>query len=122
MTTIQATQGKEWELLKTLECGLWVEYQAAETRGVISTRDITPLEVVQYDGKLLSLSNRRLAALKMYQALHGNDVVWVPCILRNEQSPRFDHAYSTLSDNHISSRRNFLRRWMSPVMRCMLSV
>ena len=59
-------------------------------RGVTTTRDITPLEVVYFGGKLWSLSNRRLAALKMYQALSGDKVIWVRCFLRNEQHPRFD--------------------------------
>ena len=66
-------------------------------RGEITTRDITPLEAVYYDGKLWSLSNRRLAALKMYQAL-SHDVIWVRCVLRNEQCQKFDRASTTLND------------------------
>ena len=42
--------------------GLW--------RGATTEHEITPPDVVYYNGKLFSLSNRRLAALKMYQALY----------------------------------------------------
>ena len=50
---------------------------------------------VYFGGKLWSLSNRRLAALKMYQALSGDEVIWVRCILRNEQHPRFDREFAS---------------------------
>ena len=36
-----------------------------------------------------------LAALKMYQALSGDKVIWVRCILRNEQHPRFDREFAS---------------------------
>ena len=67
-------------------------------RGLVAPRDITPLEVVYYSSKLWLLSNRRLAAHKMYYALCGDHVVWVRCVLRNEQHQRFDHAKTTLND------------------------
>ncbi|CAK0799967.1 unnamed protein product [Prorocentrum cordatum] len=49
--------------------------------GELSPADIIPLTVVLDGSRLFSISHRRLAALKMYQALRQNEVVRVPCLL-----------------------------------------
>ena len=49
-------------------------------RGDIRASDINePLDVAQHDGMFCSISNRRLTALMMYQALHRDVEVKLWC-------------------------------------------
>ena len=79
-------------------------------REVITTRDITSLEIVVYNGKLLSWSNRRLAALRMYQALRGDIVVWTRCVVRNSQNQRFHNANTAMMACRFDSTLNMVYR------------
>ena len=56
------------------------------------------LDVVQYQGNFLSLSNRRFAALIMYQSLHRDRVVKARCRICSSNTEEFDTKYSTASD------------------------
>ena len=49
-------------------------------RGRLRPKDVPPLEVVVDDGKLWSLSNRRLVVFKLLQATSQHQTVWVPCV------------------------------------------
>ena len=53
------------------------------------------LDVVQYQGNFLSLSNRRLAALMMYQSLHRNRVVKAWCRMCSSDTEEFETKYNT---------------------------
>jgi len=64
-------------------------------QGALRPEDIEPLVVVLHSGKLWSLSNRRLAALKMYQAWVGHKLIWIRCIVRDPHHPKFDSAMPT---------------------------
>lgn len=55
--------------------------------------DIPPLQVVLDGNKLFSLNNRRLAALKMYQALRQHEVIRVPCEVYQPDDPRIKLKY-----------------------------
>ena len=46
-------------------------------------KDLPPLHVVIDNGKLWSLSNRRLAVFKLLQATCQQKPVWVPCDCRS---------------------------------------
>ena len=67
-------------------------------RGITQPHDITPLEVVIDNHKLFSLSNRRLMALKMYQGIRGDEVIWVRCVLLDSNHAKYDRSKSTLND------------------------
>lgn len=54
--------------------------------------DVAPLEVALENGRLWALSGQRLAALKMYQALRGAELVKVRCVVRHEDAPQFNRA------------------------------
>ena len=58
--------------------GLW--------RGAIGVDDIVPLEIVVSGDRICSLSTRRLAALKMLQALKGKELLWARCTLHESSS------------------------------------
>ena len=49
--------------------------------GRTSIESLAPFQVVLDQGKLFSLSNRRLAAVKMFQALRQHTILKVPCHL-----------------------------------------
>jgi len=53
------------------------------------------LDVVQYQGNFLSLSNRRLAALMMYQSLHRDRVVKAWCRICSSDTEEFETKYKT---------------------------
>lgn len=55
-------------------------------------QDVAPLEVALENGRLWAMSGQRLAALKMYQALRGAELVKVRCVVRNEDTSRFKRA------------------------------
>eukprot|EP00928_Gymnodinium_smaydae_P074630 TRINITY_DN57660_c0_g1_i1.p1 TRINITY_DN57660_c0_g1~~TRINITY_DN57660_c0_g1_i1.p1 ORF type:complete len:642 (-),score=77.46 TRINITY_DN57660_c0_g1_i1:117-2042(-) len=59
-----------------------------------------PLDICLHEGKLYSMSNRRLFVLLMYQAVHRNRVVSAPCILRRTSwnSGKFWKALTTDND------------------------
>lgn len=64
--------------------------------GIKQPVDISePLQVALFDGKMYSLSNRRLAALMMYQALHRDVMVKASCIICNFDTEKFEQRYST---------------------------
>jgi hypothetical protein len=67
-------------------------------RGCVKPEDLPALEVVLCDGKLWSLSNRRLADLKMLQMLQQQQTVWVACVLRPPSHPKFRWAKTTDTD------------------------
>jgi len=48
-------------------------------RGHVKSEDLPTLDCVLCDGKLWSLNNRRLADLKLFQAL-SQETVWVACV------------------------------------------
>jgi len=57
--------------------------------------DVPALDVVvDEDGLLWSLSNRRLAALRMLQALTAS-TVWAQCSLHGPQHPKFEASKTT---------------------------
>ena len=56
------------------------------------------LDVVQYQGNFLFLSNRRFAALIMHQSLHRDRVVKARCRICSSNTEEFDTKYSTASD------------------------
>lgn len=49
--------------------------------GIEDVASVEPLDVVLDGGRLYSLSNRRLAAVKMFQALRQHDDIRVPCLI-----------------------------------------
>jgi hypothetical protein len=67
-------------------------------RGRVKPGDLPPLEVVLCDGKLWSINNRRLADLKMFQALSQHETVWVTCTLRPPNHPKFRPSKTTQTD------------------------
>jgi hypothetical protein len=68
-------------------------------RGIKAAGDINePLDVAQHDGKLCSLSNRRLTALMMFQSLHRDIVVKAWCKICSDDTQKFEEANSTSSD------------------------
>lgn len=64
-------------------------------RGDLALADIEPLEVVLDGREVWSLSSQRLAALKMLQALRGHVLIWVRCVIRGPDHPRFHAAMTT---------------------------
>ena len=67
-------------------------------RGRVKPEDMPPLEVVLCDGKLWSINNRRLADLKMFQAVSQHETVWVSCVLRPPNHPKFRSSKTTKTD------------------------
>jgi len=70
-------------------------------RGVKEPKDVDePLDIVVRDGKVWSLSNRRLMTLRMYQSLHLDQAVYAPCIARGEdwKGGKFFAAKTTKND------------------------
>ena len=68
-------------------------------RGTRAPSDIRePLDVAYYNGQLRSLSNRRLTALMMYQALHRDRTVRVWCRICNSDTERFERANDTTTE------------------------
>ena len=53
------------------------------------------LNVVQYQGHFVSLSNRRLAALMMYQSLHRDRIVKAWCRICSSDTEEFETKYKT---------------------------
>ena len=70
-------------------------------RGTTTPNDIEePLEIVDFRGadgrrEIYSLSNRRLTALHMYQALRGNEMVEAFCVVRSQDSEKFNRSWTT---------------------------
>ena len=70
-------------------------------RGTTTPTDIEePLEIVDFRGadgrrEIYSLSNRRLTALQMYQALRGNEMVEAFCVVRSQDSEKFNRSCTT---------------------------
>ena len=56
----------------------------------VRPKDIQPVEVLHYSEKLWFISNRRHAALKMYQVLVGREMVWVRGVFRDPDHKKFD--------------------------------
>jgi hypothetical protein len=54
-----------------------------------------PLSVAVYDGCLWCCSNRRLSGIMMFQALHPNWHIRVPCRIVTALNMKFSKAYST---------------------------
>ena len=54
-----------------------------------------PLDVAPHQGMYCSLSNRRLTALMMYQALHRDVCVKAWCRICNDDTEKFEEANST---------------------------
>ena len=68
--------------------------------GELQPSDLPALDVCEYDGKLWSLSNRRLRVLLMYQAIRRDRLVYATCTLRSLlwKKEKFVHAFDTLND------------------------
>ena len=72
-------------------------------RGTRAPSDIRKrLDVAHYSGQLRSLSNRRLSALMMYQALHRDRTVRVWCRICNSDTERFERANDTTTEGWAS--------------------
>ena len=54
-----------------------------------------PLDVAPHQGMYCSLSNRRLTALMMYQALHRDVCVKACCRICNDDTEKFEESNST---------------------------
>ena len=67
-------------------------------RGETTLDKLPPLEVVLYNANLYSMNNRRLAAFKMFQALRGDVVLHVSCVLRDHNHERFDKSFTSEVD------------------------
>ncbi|CAK0839668.1 unnamed protein product, partial [Prorocentrum cordatum] len=61
--------------------------------GEVKPQNITPLTVVLDGDRLYSISNRRLTALKMFQAVHAHEVVRVNCSLYDAQDTEIRAKY-----------------------------
>ena len=57
-----------------------------------------PLDVVQHQGRFCSLSNRRLTALMMYQAMHRDWTVKAWCRICSSDTQKFEEANSTTNE------------------------
>ena len=57
-----------------------------------------PLDVAQHNGNFCSLSNRRLTALMMYQALHRDSAVKAWCTICSSDTEKFEDANSTQNE------------------------
>ena len=70
-------------------------------RGRLLACDVTPLELVVFPAgsdQVWSLSNRRLAALRMFQSLRLHEIVWVRYVLRDSNHPKFQSSMTTSND------------------------
>eukprot|EP00927_Polykrikos_kofoidii_P047846 TRINITY_DN42129_c0_g1_i1.p1 TRINITY_DN42129_c0_g1~~TRINITY_DN42129_c0_g1_i1.p1 ORF type:complete len:493 (-),score=26.26 TRINITY_DN42129_c0_g1_i1:47-1462(-) len=70
-------------------------------RGVKTPQQLEePLDVCVHEGKLFSLSNRRLFTLLMYQAVNRDREVLAPCIMRSKtwSQGKFNEAFTTQND------------------------
>jgi ankyrin repeat protein len=69
-------------------------------RGAKNPCDINKhLDVVQYEGDFISLSNRRLAALMMYQSLHRDRLVKASCRVCSNDTEEFESKNTTTSQS-----------------------
>ena len=68
-------------------------------RGTMTPKDIAePLEIVDFRGadgrrEIYSLSNRRLTALRMYQALCEDHLVEAFCVVRSRDNEKFNEKF-----------------------------
>mmetsp|Transcript_123973 Transcript_123973/g.347153 ORF Transcript_123973/g.347153 Transcript_123973/m.347153 type:complete len:162 (-) Transcript_123973:540-1025(-) len=70
-----------------------------------SVKDIPPLAVVVDRGRLFSLSNRRLAALQMFQAVRRNEVIRVRCYVHTPDDDVAGPKYKEAPDASLEERR-----------------
>ena len=62
------------------------------------TKSDDDLEIIVKDGKIYSLSNRRLAAFLMYQSLRREEAVFVNCVVRNPSASKSRKSMTTKTD------------------------
>lgn len=70
-------------------------------RGRLSPENLNePLDVCLVAGRLYSLSNRRLLTCRMFQSLHLDRAVQVPCVMRSEvwNGGKFRRAFTTKNE------------------------
>ena len=66
-------------------------------RGHRQLQDLEPLDACYYEGKLWSMSNRRLVVLLWYQSMHRDKTILAPCHLRhpNWKNRKLSNAMTT---------------------------